>query len=99
MGCNGRCRRAFKLLRQRGFEGVICRSAGGKTTCNGETHDMPGEDTKLADLQKERQHLAEQVAFQAEELSLLRARFAHYELALRGSHVTVYGQDRDLRYT
>ena len=33
------------------------------------------------------------------ELSLLRARFARYETALRGSQVTVYTQDRDLRYT
>jgi PAS domain S-box-containing protein len=33
------------------------------------------------------------------ELNLLRARFARYETALRGSQVTVYTQDRDLRYT
>jgi PAS domain S-box-containing protein len=33
------------------------------------------------------------------ELSLLRSRFARYETALRGSQVTVYTQDRDLRYT
>ncbi|HEX5508674.1 MAG TPA: HWE histidine kinase domain-containing protein [Pseudolabrys sp.] len=32
-------------------------------------------------------------------MSLLKARFAHYETALRGSHVTVYTQDRDLCYT
>jgi PAS domain S-box-containing protein len=32
-------------------------------------------------------------------LSLLRARFARYETALRGSHVTIYTQDRELRYT
>ena len=36
---------------------------------------------------------------QAWELNLLRARFARYETALRGSQVTVYTQDRDLRYT
>jgi PAS domain S-box-containing protein len=60
---------------------------------------MPGaEDTKLADLQKERQQLAEQVGAQADELALLRARFAHYEMALRGSHVSIYTQDPDLRY-
>ena len=35
----------------------------------------------------------------AAELGLLRARFARYETALRGSQVTVYTQDRDLRYT
>jgi len=29
----------------------------------------------------------------------LRARFTRYETALRGSKVTVYTQDRDLRYT
>jgi PAS domain S-box-containing protein len=32
-------------------------------------------------------------------LGLLRARFARYETALRSSQVTVYTQDRDLRYT
>jgi len=57
------------------------------------------EDTKLADLQKECQRLEQQVDAQARELNLLRARFARYETALRGSHVTVYTQDRDLRYT
>jgi PAS domain S-box-containing protein len=61
---------------------------------------MPGaEDTKLADLQEDRQQLAEKLDAQADELSVLRARFAQYEMALRGSHVTVYTQDRDLRYT
>ena len=30
---------------------------------------------------------------------MLRARFARYETALRGSNVTVFTQDRDLRYT
>ena len=29
----------------------------------------------------------------------MRARFARHETALRGSQVTVYTQDRDLRYT
>ena len=33
------------------------------------------------------------------ELNLLRARFARYETALRGSQVIVYTQDRNLRYT
>ena len=32
-------------------------------------------------------------------INLLRARFARYETALRGSQVTVYTQDRNLRYT
>ncbi|MGH6683791.1 MAG: HWE histidine kinase domain-containing protein [Pseudolabrys sp.] len=32
-------------------------------------------------------------------MSLLRARFERYETALRGSMVTVYTQDRNLRYT
>ena len=36
---------------------------------------------------------------QSWELNLLRARFARYETALRGSQVTVYTQDRDLRYS
>lgn len=43
--------------------------------------------------------LEAQLEAQAEELNLLRARFARYETALRGSHVTVFTQDCDLRYT
>jgi PAS domain S-box-containing protein len=57
------------------------------------------EDSKLADLKKERQQLEEQVSAQAQELNLMRARFARYETALRSSQVTVYTQDRELRYT
>ena len=62
-------------------------------TCWGQT------DTELTRLQQECQRLAAQVSAQGWELSLLRARFARYETALRGSQVTVYTQDRDLRYT
>jgi PAS domain S-box-containing protein len=65
-----------------------------------EASGMSGvEGTRLADLQKECQRLEQQLDAQAQELSLLRARFARYETALRGSQVTVYTQDRDLRYT
>jgi len=63
-------------------------------------HDTSGAaGTELARLQQECQRLATQVSAQGWELSLLRARFARYEAALRGSQVTVYTQDRDLRYT
>jgi PAS domain S-box-containing protein len=63
-------------------------------------HDMSGAaEVELARLQQECQRLASQVSTQGWELSLLRARFARYETALRGSQVTVYTQDRDLRYT
>ena len=54
---------------------------------------------KLQDAQEECLRLRAHVNAQASELSLLRARFARYETALRGSQVTVYTQDRDLRYT
>jgi len=57
------------------------------------------ENIKLAELQKEHQRLEAQVDAQAWELNLLRARFSRYEIALRGSQVTIYTQDRDLRYT
>jgi PAS domain S-box-containing protein len=57
------------------------------------------DDTELAKLRQECQRLEAQVNAQGWELSLLRARFARYETALRGSQVTVYTQDRDLRYT
>ena len=59
-------------------------------------------DTDLVKLkisQQECQRLKAQVDAQAWELSLLRVRFARYETALRGSQVTVFTQDRDLRYT
>jgi PAS domain S-box-containing protein len=59
-------------------------------------------DTDLMKLQKcrdECRRLEEQLTAQAWEINLLRARFARYETALRGSQVTVYTQDRDLRYT
>jgi PAS domain S-box-containing protein len=56
-------------------------------------------DDELARLESENRQLHEQVSAQAWELSLLRARFARYDTALRGSQVTVYTQDRDLRYT
>jgi PAS domain S-box-containing protein len=63
-------------------------------------HDTSGAaDTELARLQQECERLAAQVSAQNWELSLLRARFARYEMVLRGSQVTVYTQDRDLRYT
>src|SRR6476646_5761325 len=57
------------------------------------------QETELAKLENEYQQLQEQVNAQAWELNLLRARFVRYETALRGSQVTVYTQDRDLRYT
>src|SRR6185437_12239084 len=63
-------------------------------------HDLSGTaDTELAKLRQECQRLEEQVGAQGWELNLLRARFARYETALRGSQVTVYMQDRDLHYT
>ncbi len=49
--------------------------------------------------QEECRRLEGQLNAQTWELNLLRARFARYETALRGSQVTVYTQDRDLRYT
>jgi PAS domain S-box-containing protein len=64
---------------------------------------MPdSSNTDLLRLQKAEENcrrLEEQVNAQAWELNLLRARFARYETALRGSKVTVYTQDRDLRYS
>jgi two-component sensor histidine kinase/PAS domain-containing protein len=57
------------------------------------------EESELAKLEKECRRLQDQVTAQTWELNLLRARFARYETALRGSQVTVYTQDRDLRYT
>jgi two-component sensor histidine kinase len=53
---------------------------------------------KPADLQKDVERLARQLEEQGRELNLLRTRFARYETALRGSHVTIFTQDCDLRY-
>ena len=50
-------------------------------------------------LQAECRRLEQQVDAQSTEINLLRARFARYESAIRGSHVVVYTQDSDLRYT
>ncbi len=57
------------------------------------------QNPELAKLQADCRQLQDQISAQAWELSQLRVRFARYETALRGSKVTVYTQDRDLRYT
>lgn len=63
----------------------------------------PGSATpgshQLIQLQDECRRLEAQVSAQAIELNLLRARFARYETALRGSQVVVYTQDRNLYFT
>jgi PAS domain S-box-containing protein len=62
--------------------------------------DLSGAaDTELASLQRECRRLETQLSAQGREFSLLSARFARYETALRGSQVTVYTQDRDLHFT
>jgi PAS domain S-box-containing protein len=57
------------------------------------------QDVELEKLKNEYRKLEDQISAQAWELNLLRARFVRYETALRGSQVTVFTQDRDLRYT
>ncbi len=74
-----------------------CRHGGRSTVMVSEIAGADEHD--LARLQDERRQLEVQVSAQASELSLLRARFERYETALRGSLITVYTQDRDLRYT
>jgi len=54
---------------------------------------------ELARLQSECRRLEAQLGAQSLELNLLNARFARYETALRGSLVTVYTQDPQLRFT
>lgn len=62
--------------------------------------EMPGTDeSDLVRLTRDNERLQAQADAQERELNQLRARFARYETALRGSQVTVYTQDRDLRYT
>ncbi len=57
------------------------------------------EEQQLARLRSECRQLQAQLDARSLELNLVNARFARYETALRGSHVTVYTQDRHLRYT
>src|SRR5215472_11224436 len=76
------------------------RVARGENETSGMVRSMSGaQESELDRLEKEYRQLQDQVSAQAWELNLLRARFARYETALRGSQVTVYTQDRDLRYT
>jgi two-component sensor histidine kinase/PAS domain-containing protein len=76
------------------------RRARGANETSSMVRSMSGaQEAELAKLEKEYRRLQDQVTAQAWELNLLRARFARYETALRGSQVTVYTQDRDLRYT
>jgi len=76
------------------------RVARGENETSGMVRSMSGaQESELDRLEKEYRRLQDQVSAQAWELNLLRARFARYEAALRGSQVTVYTQDRDLRYT
>jgi PAS domain S-box-containing protein len=60
---------------------------------------LDAAETELTKLREECRQLEARLNAQGWELNLLRARFASYETALRGSQVTVYTQDRDLRYT
>ena len=76
------------------------RALGGNATSTTKVRVMSeAQETELTRLERECRQLQEQVSAQAWELNLLRARFARYETALRGSQVTVYTQDSDLRYT
>jgi two-component sensor histidine kinase len=77
----------------------MAAGGGGQGEPNEEAEASGMSDTRVADLEKECRRLEQQADAQAQELSLLRARFARYDAALRGSQVTVYTQDRDLRYT
>ena len=76
-----------------------CRVRGGNETSTMVRNMSGAQESELAKLEQEYRRLQDQVSAQTWELNLLRARFARYETALRGSQVTVYTQDGDLRYT
>ncbi len=61
--------------------------------------ESQADESEVSRLRAECRRLQAQVDAQGWELSLLRARFARYQAALQGSHVTVFTQDLDLRYT
>jgi PAS domain S-box-containing protein len=76
------------------------RDVRGNNEASTMVRSMSGaQESELAKLEQEYRRLQDQVSAQTWELNLLRARFARYETALRGSQVTVYTQDGDLRYT
>jgi PAS domain S-box-containing protein len=78
----------------------VSRGGEGMTATVREMSGVKDPDlVNLQEVQEECRRLRAQVNAQAWELNLLRARFARYETALRGSQVTVYTQDRELRYT
>jgi PAS domain S-box-containing protein len=78
----------------------VQRQGGARTISTVMVRQMAGrDDNQVIRLAEERRQLESRVEAQALELSLLRARFARYETALRGSQVTVYTQDSNLRYT
>jgi PAS domain S-box-containing protein len=76
-----------------------CRGRGDNETSTMVRSMSGAQGSELAKLEQEYRRLQDQVSAQTWELNLLRARFARYETALRGSQVTVYTQDGDLRYT
>jgi PAS domain S-box-containing protein len=79
---------------------AIAPGAGKQADMTAMAHDLSeAADTELNTLRQECQRLEALANAQGWELNLLRARFARYESALRGSQVTVYTQDRELRYT
>lgn len=57
------------------------------------------EGGSVAELQHARLQLESKLRDQARDLQLVKARFERYQTALRGSNVTVFTQDLDLRYT
>ncbi|MEA2935585.1 MAG: hypothetical protein QOD74_2231 [Variibacter sp.] len=60
------------------------------------SREVAAHETTLRELQAVRRELERRVADRTKELTLIKAQ---YETALRGSHVTVFTQDADLRYT
>jgi len=76
-----------------------CHVRGSNETSTMVRNMSGAQESELAKLEQEYRRLQDQVSAQTWELNLLRARFARYETALRGSQVTVYTQDGDLRYT
>jgi PAS domain S-box-containing protein len=85
--CERQCPRPVVSLREGNETSTMVRNMSG------------AQEPELAKLEQEYRRLQDQVSAQTWELNLLRARFARYETALRGSQVTVYTQDGDLRYT
>jgi PAS domain S-box-containing protein len=84
-------------VRQTAFHVIAMSASTQRANSSGSERD--GLQRECDRLRRQVKSQADEIAARNKELKELKARFLRYETALRGSQVTVYTQDRDLRYT